>query len=233
MEKAILMAAGMGTRMRPLTNTTPKPLVKVNGTPMIQTVIDGLKKRGVTDITIVTGYLAQVFDDFKKENPDIKLIHNKDFEKVNNISSLYYAASELKSGADCFICEADLYVSRPEMFEAKLDKSCYFGKFVKGHSDDWVFDQDDNGRITRVGKVGDDVYNMCGVAYFKANEAMQIAKAIEKQYGKSGYEDMFWDDVVNNNLDTISLMVHPVEDSMIVEIDTVEELEMVEKSLKK
>lgn len=233
MEKAILMAAGMGTRMRPLTNDTPKPLVKVNGTPMIQTVIEGLKKRGVTDITIVTGYLAEKFDEFQKEYPDIKLINNPDYNEINNISSLYYAREELKTGADCFICEADLYVSDADMFTANISESCYFGKFVKGHSEDWVFDQDENGRITRVGKVGDDVYNMCGVAYFKANEARAIAEAIENQYGKAGYENMFWDDVVNNNLDSIKLTVHPVEDSQIVEIDTVEELEMVEKSLKK
>lgn len=233
MEKAILMAAGMGTRMRPLTNDTPKPLVTVNGTPMIQTVIEGLKKRGVKDITIVTGYLAEKFAEFQKQYPDIKLINNPDYNEINNISSLYYAREELRSGADCFICEADLYVSDADMFLADIADSCYFGKFVKGHSDDWVFDQDENGRITRVGKVGDDVYNMCGVAYFKANEAKAIADAIENQYGKTGFETMFWDDVVNNNLDSINLTVHPVLDSQIVEIDTVSELEMVEKLLKK
>ena len=40
-EYAILMAAGMGTRMRPLTETMPKPLIPVHGKPMIETVIDG------------------------------------------------------------------------------------------------------------------------------------------------------------------------------------------------
>ena len=55
MENAILMASGMGTRMRPLTETTPKPLIKVGNKPMIETVIDGLEKRGINSITVVVG----------------------------------------------------------------------------------------------------------------------------------------------------------------------------------
>lgn len=45
MENAILMASGMGTRMLPLTEITPKPLITVNGKPMIETIIDGLEKK--------------------------------------------------------------------------------------------------------------------------------------------------------------------------------------------
>ena len=61
-ENAIIMAAGLGTRMRPLTNEIPKPLVKVNGKRMIETIIQGLRKNGITDISIVTGYLADKFE---------------------------------------------------------------------------------------------------------------------------------------------------------------------------
>lgn len=231
MERAILMAAGLGSRMRPLTDTMPKPLIDVNGKPMIETVLDGLIGRGIQDITIMTGYLAEKFQVLKEKYPFVKIIVNPDYQTINNISSIYYAVEALR-GADCFICEADLFVSDLDMFKANLTESCYFGKFVEGYSDDWVFDTDETGRITRVGKVGTDRYNMCGVAYFKQQEAEILADAIEKQYGVSGYENMFWDDVVNDNLDKLKLTVHPVENNQIVEIDTVEELEIVRAKMK-
>ena len=55
------MAAGLGNRMRPVTLTTPKPLVKVNGVRMIDTVIQGLHENGITEIYIVVGYLKEQF----------------------------------------------------------------------------------------------------------------------------------------------------------------------------
>ena len=98
---------------------------------------------------------------------------------------------------------------------------------VKGHSDDWVFDLDKSGNIIRVGKVGDNQYNMVGISYFTKDDAKILSEVIENAYGINDYEKLFWDDVVDRNLDKLKLKIYPVSENQIVEIDTVEELNKI------
>ena len=226
MEFAVIMASGLGTRMRPLTDNTPKPLLNVNGKPMVETVIDALEKRGVAEIAIVVGYLGEQFAYLTEKYDNVRLFINRDYETVNNISSIYYAREFLRAG-DCFICEADLFLHKETVLCRDLKQSGYFGKRVNGHTDDWVFDQDESGRITRVGKVGDDCFAMVGVSYFRREDAALIADAVENAYGEGDYEELFWDEIVDRNLDELNLCVYPLEEDEIIEIDTPQELEAV------
>ena len=80
--KAMIFAAGKGTRLKPFTNNTPKALVKVNGTPMLEIIIKKLIKAGVNEIIINVHYLANQIIDFLKLNNNfgirIEISHEKE-----------------------------------------------------------------------------------------------------------------------------------------------------------
>ena len=87
-----------------LTLETPKPLIKVNGVRMIDTIIRGLHANGITEIYVVVGYLKEKFSELPSEYPGLTLIENPYWDTCNNISSLYCAREHLD---DCIILDGD------------------------------------------------------------------------------------------------------------------------------
>ena len=227
------MAAGLGNRMRPVTDKVAKPLVKVNGIPLIETVLAALEKRGVSEIYVVTGYKAEQFDVLAEKHSNVRLVHNAEYATKNNINSVAIVADKM-AYSDCFICEADLFLPKADVLCRELSRSGYFGKMVAGHSDDWVFDAAPNGRITRVGKGGTDCFNMVGISYFRQSDAAKIASAVVEDVKKAENANLFWDEVVDRLVknDELDLVVHPVSSDEIIECDTIEDLKKLEAKLK-
>ncbi len=108
--KAILLAAGMASRLRPLTNNTPKCLLKIGERSLLQRSIDALISNGIKEIVIVTGYLHNQIEDFVKQqypNVNISFIHNEVYDSTNNIYSLWLARPKA-DGEEILLLDSDL-----------------------------------------------------------------------------------------------------------------------------
>ena len=109
--KAIILAAGTASRLRPLTLHTPKCLLKVGERTLLQRSMDALIKAGIREFCIVTGYLHDQIEDFVKqtygESIDVCFIHNKDYETTNNIYSLWLARPKA-DGEEVLLLDSDL-----------------------------------------------------------------------------------------------------------------------------
>ena len=88
--KAIILAAGEGKRLRPLTNNTPKCLVNLFGKSLLQWQIETFRSCQIDDISVVTGYRSKLVD-----LPGLKFFQNKKFETTNMVESLFCASQEL------------------------------------------------------------------------------------------------------------------------------------------
>ena len=101
--KAIILAAGMGTRLRPLTDSRPKCLVELHGKPLIDYQIDTLRSAGIEDIHVVGGYLAHML-----ERPGITLHVNPEFDTTNMVFTLFQAEKVLDSESDVIVSYGDI-----------------------------------------------------------------------------------------------------------------------------
>ena len=88
--KALILAAGLGTRLAPITDDRPKALVPVNGKPILMKQIENLLENSVTDITIISGYKAEMLEKIVHEKyPDIHIVESVDYVSTNNMYSAY------------------------------------------------------------------------------------------------------------------------------------------------
>ena len=225
-EKAIFFAAGMGSRMEPVTSHCPKPLVKVNGKSMIITLLDAVIKAGIQDITVVVGYLAEQFNKLKELYPMIKLVNNENYASENNISSAYLVRDRLQNA---YVLESDLVLYNPELIRKYEYGSNYIG-YKTEYSDDWCFKVD--GRFIRQMLIGGrDVLHMYGISYWSKEDGLRLSENIAAVYASEGGKQKFWDEVaLKEYKDRYNGMIRPIFKGDIVEIDSYEELKLLDNS---
>jgi iron(III) transport system permease protein len=224
--KAIVIAAGFGSRMAPVTLDTPKPLVKVNGTRIIDTLLDALIAQGITSIYIVRGYKGEQFDALLEKYPSIKFIENPLYNESNNISSVYVAKDVVDR---CYICEADLIISDPSVITRYQYSTNYLATPVK-ETDDWCFGM----RGIYINKVmigGEDVEQMIGISYWNEKDSKKLREDVVNVYNSRGGKENYWDNVpLKICKKDFRVEIRECKRSAVTEIDNYSELVMIDPS---
>lgn len=225
-KRAIILAAGFGSRMAPVTLDTPKPLVKVHGQRIIEPLLDALYSKGITDIVLVRGYKKDQFEVLKEKYPTITFLDNAEFNVTNNISSLMRAIDYVDR---CYILEADLLISNPNLVRKYEYETSYMGAKVV-ETDDWCFDVK-NGRIVNYRMGGDDCYQAYGISYWDEENSEKLRTYIPKLYYSRAGKENFWDGCIFRVYKKkFRIALHTCTKSDIVEIDNFSELVALDNS---
>ena len=221
-ERAIIMAAGIGKRMQPVTLYTPKPMVKVNGVRMIDTVIRGLHQNGIYEIYVVVGHLKDQFRKLEKEYEGVQLIENPYYAVCNNISSLYVARDHIENA---IILDGDQRIDNPEILAPEFERSGYNCVWTDKETDEWLLTVR-NGIVEECSRTGGKGgWQLYSVSRWTSEDGKKLKRHLEMEFEQKKNTQIYWDDV--------ALFCYPEEYQLgirkmnredIIEIDNLNEL---------
>lgn len=224
-KRAIFIAAGFGSRLVPITLNTPKPLVRVKGVRIIDTLLDAVVAAGIEEIIIVRGYLAEQFDQLKYKYPMIKFVENPLYNESNNISSVMCIRYLL---SNAYVLEADLLLSNPKLITKYQYSSNYLGVPTE-KTDDWCFFMEGD-RIKRLGVGGVNCHHMFGISFWSEDDGKKLCNHVEQVYNSPGGKERYWDQVaLGEYIKEYNIGVRECTFDDIVEIDTFRELKELDK----
>lgn len=226
--RAILLAAGMGTRLRPLTLTVPKSLIEVNNKPLLERQVEMLKAIGIDEIIVLTGYLNEKFN-YLVDKYGVKLVHNNKFDVYNNIYTMYLVKEYLK---DSYVIDADVYISR-NFLTNNLKTSTYFTANKIGFENEWKLHFDKHNKVYDITVESGDGYILSGVSYWSEKDGEFIAKKLTEKIESEDFKDLYWDDIVKENLRDLNIEIVKLENEDIFEIDNLEDLKIVKDTIEK
>lgn len=208
--------------MRPVTLTTPKPLVEVQGIPMIHTVIDGLTANGIKEIYVVTGYLGEQFRVLTERYPYVTLLENPYYDECNNISSLYIAREHLEN---CIILDGDQLIRDVHVLSPEFERSGYNCVWTEEKTDEWLLTVED-GIVTGCSRTGGKRgWQLFSISRWSAADGRELRKQLEIEFEEKNNRQIYWDDIALFCCpEKFELGIWEMEKDAVKEIDDLREL---------
>ena len=227
-QRAIIMAAGIGKRMRPVTLKTPKPLVKVNGVRMIDTVIQGLHKN---EIYVVVGYLKEQFKGLEKEYNELKLIENPYYDTCNNISSLYVAREHIENA---IILDGDQIIYNDTILNKEFERSGYNSVWTEEETNEWLQTVEDGIVVSCSRTGGSRGWQLYSISRWTEADGKRLKRHLEIEFEEKKNRQIYWDDVAMFCYpQEYKLGIRPMNAGDIIEVDNLDELIALDNSYAK
>ena len=239
-DSAVILAAGFGSRFVPLTFETPKGLLEVFGERMIERQIAQLHEVGVTDITIVVGYLKEKFE-YLIDKWGVKLLYNPEYHNKNTLTTVYRARDCFK-GKNTYLLSSDNWI-RNNMYHTYECGAWYSSVYMEGKTSEWCMDSNKKGLITKVQVGGSDSWVMYGPVFFSKQFTEEFFPILETYYHTPGTEQMYWEqvyvDLVNgtvsehlpgkNKFHVPEMYINKQPADQVYEFENLEELRLFDK----
>jgi choline kinase len=232
---ALLLAAGTGSRLFPLTKSSPKCLTLVNEKSILERLVNNLKKQGFTRLVIVTGYKNECIMDFLGSNSgdlSIEYIHSPLYLTTNNIYSLWMARNIINEPFVLF--ESDLVLNTSLLNEMVLPDKMAVAK-MQPWLDGTTVSLNEQNQVTKFHKGTTDTYadiryKTVNIYSFSLSSWRMIVKRLN-QYISEGAVNCYYETVFSEMIDNKTLSFESVsfDHKPWYEIDTINDLAEAEK----
>ena len=197
----VILAAGMAKRLRPLTDTCPKCLLKVGSRTLLQRTVDAMAATGIAEFVVVTGYRSEMIRNFLNSylsplTSKVTFLDNADYMNNNNIYSLWMA-SKVFRGRNVLLMDSDILCD-PEAV-ARVGSHPSAALAVQRHElgeEEMKVVVDDSGRITAINKTcnpAEAIGESVGIERLSAEYSTALASELDQMIEHEGLIDIFYE----------------------------------------
>lgn len=229
--QAVILASGLGSRLRPLTDKAPKPLIQVGESSILKKIVDSLIEHEIKDIIVTTGYLEDQIKDFFKAYPElnVEFVKNDIYDKTNYIYSIWLAQDKIKR--DFLLFHSDLVFDK--CLIKKVIDHPKSGVLINKKTE--LLKKDFKARVleNRIKEIGvklfdSDSYNCIPIYKFLYNDWLTFLESIDYSI-KQGDVKCYAEDVFNKISEKLEIVPIFFEDEFAMEVDDFEDLEIANK----